>query len=233
MKKYLPSKLKSKIYKSYMYTKFVMNNLAATLARNTASYSDFGEDLIIKKVFGSGTGSYLDIGAGHPIIGSNTYLFYKRGSSGITVEPIRIHNFLHRIKRGRDTQIRALIGNSNQITKFYEFNPTQYSTSSETQYKTMIANGMKETKVYYVKTITVNSILSQFNNPNYFLSIDCEGYDFQVISDIDWTQIIKPRVVVFERITDLTKAKAIDSILTHQGYSLLAKTQNNCIYELG
>ena len=119
------------------------------------------------------------------------------------------------------------------MTKFYEFNPTQYSTSSETQYKTMIANGMKETKVYYVKTITVNSILSQFNNPNYFLSIDCEGYDFQVISDIDWTQIIKPRVVVFEGITDLTKAKAIDSILTNLGYSLLAKTQNNCIYELG
>ena len=216
-----------------MLIQFMINNLTALFARVKGSYSDFGEDQIIQRVFGDYKGSYLDIGAGHPIIGSNTYLFYKKGWSGITVEPIRFHNFLHRIKRRNDTQIRALIGASNQMTKFYEFNPTQYSTSSETQYKTMIANGMKETKVYYVKTITVNSILSQFNNPNYFLSIDCEGYDFQVISDIDWTQIIKPRVVVFEGITDLTKAKAIDSILTNQGYSLLAKTQNNCIYELG
>jgi FkbM family methyltransferase len=216
-----------------MQIQFMINNLTALFARVKESYSDFGEDQIIQRVFGDYKGSYLDIGAGHPIIGSNTYLFYKKGWSGITLEPIRFHNFLHRIKRRNDTQIRALIGNSNQMTKFYEFNPTQYSTSSETEYKTMIDNGMKERKVYYVKTITINSILLQFNHPNYFLSIDCEGYDFQIISDIDWTQIFKPIAIVFEGITDLTKAKAIDSILTNQGYSLLAKTQNNCIYELG
>jgi len=233
MKKYLPVYLRSRIYKIYMSIQFTTNNLTALFARVKESYSDFGEDRIIQQVFGDYKGFYLDIGAGHPIIGSNTYLFYKKGWTGITVEPIRFHNFLHRIKRRHDTQIRALIGSSNQMTKFYEFNPTQYSTSSETQYKTMIENGMKERNVYYVKTITINSILSQFYHPNYFLSIDCEGYDFQIISDIDWTQIFKPIAIVFEGITDLTKAKAIDSILTNQGYSLLAKTQNNCIYELG
>jgi FkbM family methyltransferase len=215
-----------------MSSQFMTNNFTALFARVKESYSDFGEDRIIQQVFGDYKGLYLDIGAGHPIIGSNTYLFYKKGWTGITVEPIRFHNFLHRIKRRHDTQIRALIGNSNQMTKFYEFNPTQYSTSSETQYKAMIENGMKERNVYYVETITINSVLSQFNHPNYFLSIDCEGYDFQIISNIDWTQIIKPRVVVFEGITDLTQGNAIDSILTNQGYSLLAKTQNNCIYEL-
>ena len=54
------------------------------------SYSQKGEDLIIKHIF-DGLGivepSYLDIGAHHPYHISNTALFYKNGSRGINIEP--------------------------------------------------------------------------------------------------------------------------------------------------
>lgn len=232
MRKYLPTKIRSKIYKTYMYFGFIVNNFAALLAKGRDSYSDFGEDQIIEKVLGKDKGSYLDIGAGHPIIGRNTYLFYKKGWTGITVEPIRFHNILHRIKRRHDTQIRKLIGNSEKKIKFYEFSPTQYSTVSEDQYSIMIKSGAKERKVYYLETISVTEILSQFKNPNYFLSIDCEGYDFQIISDINWNYIIKPKAIVFETIVDSIMSSAVHRILINQGYSLIQKTVNNSIYQL-
>lgn len=215
-----------------MSTKFVVNNFTALLTKKRASYSDFGEDQIIEKILGKYNGAYLDIGAGHPIIGSNSYLFYKKGWTGITVEPIRIHNVLHRIKRRHDTQIRKLIANSQNKIKFYEFSPTQYSTASELQYSIMVENGAKERKVYYLETISINEILSQFKHPNYFVSIDCEGYDFQIISDIDWNKIIKPKVIVFETIVNSIMGNIAHGILINQGYSLVQKTVNNSIYQL-
>ena len=118
----------NKIYKNYMWAVFIVNNMKPLFFCKKISYSDFKEDLLISKILGSNIGSYVDIGAGHPIIGSNTYYFYKQGWQGITVEPIRFHSLLHRIARKRDTNIHKLIGEDNVSKKFYEFNPTQYST---------------------------------------------------------------------------------------------------------
>src|SRR5688500_140097 len=58
------------------------------------SYSIEAEDLVIQRLFDtvifkarSKTGFYLDIGAFHPIIHSNTYFFYLKGWRGVNVEP--------------------------------------------------------------------------------------------------------------------------------------------------
>src|SRR5208337_2713547 len=56
------------------------------------SYSIEAEDLLVETVFlvvlkQYGPGTYLDIGAAHPVQHSNTYFFYERGWSGLCVEP--------------------------------------------------------------------------------------------------------------------------------------------------
>src|SRR5262245_1376507 len=58
------------------------------------SYSTEAEDLILQRllfaVLGKDpaeTGFYLDIGAYHPLMGSNTHYFYRKGWRGINVEP--------------------------------------------------------------------------------------------------------------------------------------------------
>ena len=54
------------------------------------SYAQCAEDLIIRFAFdqmGIRKPVYLDIGAHDPIFLSNTYLFYKKGSRGVCVEP--------------------------------------------------------------------------------------------------------------------------------------------------
>ena len=232
MYKFLPSKLKSNIYKKYMWLKFLYDNFVALLGKSKVSYSDFNEDLILEGIFGSLTGSYVDVGAGHPVIGSNSYLFYKKGWSGITVEPIKLHSVLHRLKRGRDHQINKLIGESKEKVRFYEFNPTQYSTNSQTQYKDMTAKGMKERRTYYLDSISINEVLSKVKNKEYFLTIDCEGYDYEIITMINWNLIYKPKAIVFEIISFSIKAKEIHQLLLAQGYNLTQRTSINNIYLL-
>lgn len=232
MYKFLPGKLKSNIYKKYMWLKFLYENFVALLRKSKISYSDFNEDLILAGIFGSSIGSYVDVGAGHPVIGSNTYLFYKKGWSGITVEPIKLHSVLHRLKRRRDLQINKLIGESKDKVKFYEFNPTQLSTNDESQYKNMIAKEMKERRTYYLDSISINDVLSKVKNTEYFLTIDCEGYDYEIIKTIKWSLIYKPKAIVFEIISLSIKAEEIHQLLMAQGYNLTEKTSINNIYLL-
>jgi len=50
----------------------------------TKSYSQKGEDIILRRILGEKeVGFYIDIGAHHPKRFSNTYLFYKKGWRGI------------------------------------------------------------------------------------------------------------------------------------------------------
>ena len=54
------------------------------------SYSQAGEDQLVRYLFqsmGIANPTYLDIGANHPYICSNTFLFYSRGSKGVCIEP--------------------------------------------------------------------------------------------------------------------------------------------------
>ena len=222
----------NKIYKNYMWAVFIVNNMKPLFFCKKISYSDFKEDLLISKILGSNIGSYVDIGAGHPIIGSNTYYFYKQGWQGITVEPIRFHSLLHRIARKKDTNIHKLIGEDNVSKKFYEFNPTQYSTNSEEQYKIMVNKGMQERRTYYLDSISVNQVLMLVDVDTYFLSIDCEGYDATILKSIDWSLINKPKVIVFEKINNKQEFNEVETILSRNNYFRIHTTANNFIYSL-
>ena len=50
-------------------------------------YSQNGEDLILNRFLeNKEKGFFIDVGAHHPIRFSNTYLFYKKGWSGINID---------------------------------------------------------------------------------------------------------------------------------------------------
>jgi FkbM family methyltransferase len=219
------------IYKKYMNLVFTVNNLKP-IFYGTKTYSDFGEDLFIEKLMCSKDGSYIDIGAGHPIIGSNSYYFYKLGWQGITVEPIKFHNTLHRIVRKRDTKINKLVSEIYSRTILHEFNPTQYSTNSLEQFEDLVKRGMKERKNYYVDTISINQVIRMNKNLNYFLTIDCEGSDSLIIQSIVWDKIIKPKIIIFERIGNKIESFIVNDILLRNQYLLVDNSNNNCIYQL-
>jgi len=52
------------------------------------SYSQNLEDYHLSLAFaGQSTGTYIDVGAGHPIADNVSFWFYERGWHGIVVEP--------------------------------------------------------------------------------------------------------------------------------------------------
>ena len=54
------------------------------------SFSQFGEDLILENalnILKEKNISYLDIGANHPYLISNSYYFYRKGATGTLIEP--------------------------------------------------------------------------------------------------------------------------------------------------
>ena len=228
--KIIRKKLTAFLYRNFMYIYFLVNNLKPFFHKDKESYSDFNEDVIIYGILGSKDIRYIDIGAGHPIIGSNTYYFYKKGCTGITVEPIKFHYILHKLFRKNDIQVNKLISNNHTKTKFYEFSPTQYSTISESQYSQIYSMGMRERKSYYLESISINDILQSFTNSNYFMSIDVEGFDSEIIKSINWSRNFKPSVIVFEIIKNEEDRLLVDSILINNGYKLARKTINNNIY---
>jgi hypothetical protein len=228
--KVIRKKLTALLYRNYMYVYFLITNLKPFFQRAKGGYSDFNEDIFIYEILRNKNLSYIDIGAGHPIIGSNTYYFYKKGCTGITVEPIKFHYFLHSMFRKNDIQVNKLISNNNTKTKFYEFNPTQYSTISESQYLKLYSLGMRERKSYHLESISINKILQHFTNSNYFMSIDVEGFDSEIIKSINWSEIIKPTIIIFEIIKKEKDRLSVDSILKNNGYKLVKQTKNNNIY---
>jgi hypothetical protein len=193
-------KITSYIYQTQSLLRFYTSNILVALTQFNSKKSrpDFKEDLLIEQLAQGTRFSYVDIGAGHPIIGSNTFYFYKKGYKGLTIEPIRFHHLLHRLIRSRDNSLNGLVADEISPMKFYEFNPTQYSTSSEKRFKYLLTQGMKPRKIYYISSININEILRTSQPENYFISIDCECYDYEILKSFDYKFYKKPFAIVLE-----------------------------------
>ncbi len=172
----------------------------------------------------------MDIGAGHPITGSNSYYFYKKGCTGIIIEPIKFHIFLNKLIRKNDKIINALVSASDKAQIFYEFNPTQYSTCSEEQLEKMKLNGMEPRKSYLVPTIDLNKILVDHDAAPFFISIDCEGYDYEILKIIEFKQLKNLFSIVVEKPNNPQTLIKLKELLEFNKFNLNFETYNNLIY---
>lgn len=194
-------------------------------------YSQSHEDSIISKYCSENIGRYVDVGAGRPLSGSNSYYFYKKGWNGLLIDPISRNQRLSQLLRPRDKFQRVLVGKNSLLT-FYETYPYEYSTTSEATYESLLARGLVELKKK--SSLTVRP-LSSFNmkitemEPG-FLSIDAEGADFEVLQSNDWNTF-KPRVICIEspQENDLN-SDSIVTYLSERGYLLVDQTHLSKIF---
>lgn len=150
------------------------------------SYSQHGEDLIVSNVlrdFNLSKGKYLDVGANHPTDISNTYLFYKKGLAGITIEPIPELVKLHRKFRPRDLILPIGISNEPGLISF---NLTKFPviSSFDQQHIATQMNYAENViwKKLFIPVLTLDMVCKDIEAEwYYFLSIDVEGLDFQVL----------------------------------------------------
>jgi hypothetical protein len=163
------------------------------------SYSQFGEDKVLRTLLPERFGEYLDIGSGDPKRNSNSYLFYRLGWRGQLVEPIVTLANRSISNRSRDVVHNCLVGESeSEFVDFFEFAPTEFSTTDPHRAHDLIERGFQLKSKYICRCQPVSSFVKPKSPLEpFFLSIDIEGLDFEIIRTFDWT-IFKPRVICIE-----------------------------------
>jgi len=163
------------------------------------SFSSFGEDRVLVKYLPELDGSYIDVGAGAPINGSNTYFLYQRGWRGVTIEPIITLAKLHRKKRPADTQKNACVTDQigSELT-FYQYLADDFSTDSINRVSKLGEMNIYPQKTYSSPTLTLSELKHSCNPllPS-FLNIDVEGSELNVLRSNNW-EVCKPRVIAIE-----------------------------------
>ena len=69
---------------------------------------------------GKRTGTYVDVGAGHPIADNVSFFFYERGWQGVAVEPQQKLVDLYARLRPRDAAVAAVIGTRSGEVDFHD-----------------------------------------------------------------------------------------------------------------
>lgn len=235
---------KYKMYGFKIFTTYLLGEIGRILWNQIIykSYSLDREDIFIDKILGyKKKGFYIDVGAYDPVRVSNTKRFYDRGWSGINIEPSKENHKKFVLHRKRDINLNLGVGNKNSQMKFYKFIPDTLSTFSikeKSKYE-KLGHRFLDTEIVNVKKL--NYILNKYcqNKKVDFLSVDTEGYDFEVLKSNDWKKF-RPKVICIEtanyrgfKLTkrSRTKATTIDSFLASRGYRILLDNQTNSIYQ--
>src|SRR6187399_2547751 len=79
------------------------------------SYAQRYEDMHLLRA----SGSYIDIGAGHPVYDNVSFAFYLRGWRGVTVEPNPWLAQLSEAVRPLDVRIQSLVGGKAGNATYY------------------------------------------------------------------------------------------------------------------
>ncbi len=196
-------------------------------------FSQGGEDAILYGIFnkkiGIGEpGFYVDVGAYHPTIHSNTYLFYQKGWNGINLDACPGSMLKFEKLRQRDINLEIGVGNFNGESSFFVLD--EKSTMNSFSKENLEHHGMLTgvTKEVNVEVSTLETILDSYSDifeEIDFLSIDVEGMELTVLESNNW-QKYKPKVIVLEMICTNIKDVAeheITRYLAALGYQVVAK----------
>lgn len=200
-------------------------------------YSQEGEDMILNRIFeGKTNGFYVDIGAHHPRRFSNTHFFYKRGWSGINVEPNPDIVRAFSMERTRDKNIQCGISIDDGLLNYYHFSDAALNTFDESIVQSRLnETDYKLVKIEKVYVRRLDAVLKEFLPEGQeidFLSIDVEGLDLSVLTSNDW-DIYRPYCVLAE-VLNASLEDAINGdiakFMFDQGYSAFARTYNTIIF---
>jgi FkbM family methyltransferase len=197
------------------------------------SNSQYGEDLVLKKLINKQFGYYVDVGCNHPINFNNTFFLYKSGFTGINIDPNPHLINKCKDKRPRDINLNAAVSSSESFLEFFELEPHTLSTLNKEIAEDAIKQGCKLLKRDKVKSYNLSSILKREvpkldSNRFLLLSIDVEGHEVQVLKSNDWEKY-SPAFIIIEVNRN---QKEIISFLNDKNYDIVFHNQTNAIFKL-
>jgi FkbM family methyltransferase len=210
IRKYLPRNFKNKIHKIILgYTGF------------NPCFSQGGEDMILRTVFkGVNNGFFVDVGAYHPTVGSNTYFLYRTQMwRGINIDPNSRNIAQFNKARPGDTNIKLAIGKGNGSINYYHRDSPSMNFCSLENLPTGSYNSLEKIELSKLSTILESNNVSTID----LLTIDVEGNELEVLKSNNWNKF-RPKVIVIEQsLMDLKKKKSTD-LLEEEGYRIFSIT---------
>ena len=189
------------------------------------TYSQHGEDEFVFKMLlkhDIKDGIYIEVGANQPTSISNTYLFYRQGLQGILIEPDESLVFLLKKFRPRDTVIQSCCGAISGLVKLNFSYSSVLNTIGNLQSEDIL-------KHEYIPQITLDQIVDLIL-PKwiYFLSIDTEGYDYEVLQGASRT--IDITYIICIEYNNLEEKNKILTFLTSKHFVLVQDNNLNMIF---
>ena len=167
------------------------------------SHSQYGEDMIARDLLSDvARGTFVDVGAHHPVYYSNTYHFYRRGWRGLVVDAAPGTKELFDLLRPGDIAVEAcLAAEGGGSVEYFLFNqPALNTTDPATAEANLSRPGVKLLRRHTMPTVPLDALLEQHlpGRTIDLLSIDIEGLDEEILASHDWERW-RPRVVIVER----------------------------------
>lgn len=206
-------------------------------------FGQCAEDLIVVsflRAFAKRTGAdltkerYLEIGANHPISTNSSYLPHiGLGMTGVLVEANA--NLLDDLQRHRPHDIivhAAVTKDDVEKIAFYISNHHEISSLSKTFVENWQDGQIGVAEVTTVPARRINGLMEEFfsHKAPLFLSIDIEGMDLEVLSDLDWNNW-RPYIVQTEFSDQFASGTSdrMEQLLHNNGYTVVALTDVNII----
>lgn len=179
---------------------FLKTILALFKGHIKAHTGQYGEDVIIKKLFESKkqNGFYVDLGANHPFEHSNTAWFWLNGWRGINVDANKKSIAIFNKIRKNDLNLNYAIITSKQykrgIRRIDLYLPDQVRESEGNAKMATVHKKTAEkrnfSKKQNVDAIDINTLFNIHKVTEIdFLNVDIEGLDEDVLLDIDFNKV--------------------------------------------
>jgi FkbM family methyltransferase len=185
------------------------------------TYAQNNEDVILDAYFSDVTkGTYVDIGANHPVHDSVTKHFYNKGWRGVNIEPVKHLYELLVADRPHDINIHAGVSNTPGTLTLRQYKNKGLSTFSDEIKKEHAKHPEGKTESYAdvaVPTVTLTDLLAEHKIGHvHFMKIDVEGFEYNVLKGNDWKKF-RPEIICIEASRSLP-GKDWRDILHKNGY---------------
>lgn len=183
--------------------------------------------MILRHILGSDKmrGFYVDVGAFHPTLFSNTYFFYLNGWQGINVEARPGSKTLFDKVRPRDINLELGISRDCGEMTYYFIAADSPMNSFSPDFLRQIEMLEAVKSKILVPTLPLAEVLERHLPKGQlidFLTVDVEGHDYEVLESNDWKRF-RPRLIVVEdEGLDPDESRIVQMMKGH-GYQLCAQ----------
>ena len=204
--------------------------------KERSQYSRWGEDSFLVDYFkNTSNGRYIDIGSFHPFRGSNTYLLYKKGWSGINIDINKISIDLFKLARPNDINLNLAISDANKKIKVYQTKDLGKMNTINLKFASFF---LKNYHVKESRSYNLNDILCKYNtnknNRFELIDIDVEGSEYQILKSLNFKKYSFKLILVETHIFNLDFKQESDKIhilLKSKNYNYLKNFGETSVYE--